>query len=205
MYTTVYPTNIVTRTSLPVYVDDVDDVEAAVVNDPITELVAMQSEMGSLPKGTHASVKARLVACEMLSVARAYYAGSGQSITTGTWTKVALKYESYDALGEFDSTTNYRFTATKEGYYQVNAQCYMLFTTTSKYLQLALYKNGAAVVINRVAVACATQQSGHLADIIHLDVDDYLELYIYHNQGSSRNNFGASDKTFMSIHQLSAT
>ena len=60
MYTTVYPTDIPTRTSLPVYADDVDDVKAAVVNDPVSELIATQTELGKLPKGSCADLTARL-------------------------------------------------------------------------------------------------------------------------------------------------
>lgn len=60
MYTTFYPTNIVSRTALPVYIDDVDDVEANVVNDPISELVATQAELGTLPSGSAADLTARL-------------------------------------------------------------------------------------------------------------------------------------------------
>lgn len=60
MYTTVYPTAIPSRTNLPVWTDDVDDVEAIVVNDPVTELLACMTELGTLPSGSAASLAARL-------------------------------------------------------------------------------------------------------------------------------------------------
>jgi len=60
MYTTVYPTDIANRTNLPVWVDNVDDVEAKTVNDPVTELIAVQKELGTIPSGSAASLTARL-------------------------------------------------------------------------------------------------------------------------------------------------
>jgi len=60
MYTTMYPTNIPSRTNLPVWIDNADDVESKVINDPVTELIATQTELGQLPKGSTASVAARL-------------------------------------------------------------------------------------------------------------------------------------------------
>jgi len=60
MYTTVYPTAIPNRTNLPVWVDDVDDVEALVVNDPVTELLACLTHLGTMPAGSAADLTTRL-------------------------------------------------------------------------------------------------------------------------------------------------
>lgn len=46
----------------------------------------------------------------------------GQLIPNASWTKVQFDGMSYDEHGEFDISTNYNFTATEEGYYQVNAR-----------------------------------------------------------------------------------
>ena len=55
-----YPTTIPTITDLPNRVDDVDWLEAARYNELKKELRAVQTELGTLPKGIYASVKARL-------------------------------------------------------------------------------------------------------------------------------------------------
>ena len=205
MYTTVYPTSIVTRTSLPVYVDDVDDVEAKVVNDPITELVATQVELGLLPKGTHASVKARLVAVEMLSKARAYLNTSTQSIATGTYTKLQLNAENYDALSEFDSTTNYRFTAKGAGYYQVNGALQLLHEAAGKYLRCSIYKNGSIYSEGLIVSGGFEVWTAQISDIVPLAVDDYVELWVYHDGGANRSVDYGTEKTFMSVHKLSSS
>jgi hypothetical protein len=48
-------------------------------------------------------------------------ASGTQSVSNGVNTKVALTGEYFDTDNCFDSTTNYRFTPTKAGYYQINA------------------------------------------------------------------------------------
>ena len=55
-----YPTTIPSITDLPNRVDDVDWLEAARYNELKKELRAVQTELGTLPKGTYATVKARL-------------------------------------------------------------------------------------------------------------------------------------------------
>lgn len=62
----VYPTTIPTDGNLPDRVDDVDWLYAARYNELKKELRACLTELGTLPKGAHADVKARLVAIEAL-------------------------------------------------------------------------------------------------------------------------------------------
>lgn len=59
-YDTNYPTAIPDLTDLPNYVDNVDDVEAKVVNDPKVELLACLNELGILPSGSAADLTTRL-------------------------------------------------------------------------------------------------------------------------------------------------
>ena len=55
-----YPTAIFNDTDYPTQVDDTDTVYAALVNALKEEMQACFAELGTLPKGSHASVKARL-------------------------------------------------------------------------------------------------------------------------------------------------
>jgi hypothetical protein len=63
------------------------------------------------------------------SRARAYLNGTMVFLPTGVWTKIPFDSESYDEHSEMDTTTNFRFTATKEGYYQVNARLELMTET----------------------------------------------------------------------------
>jgi len=69
----------------------------------------------------------------------AYYntGGSGTLITTNTWTKVPFNTEVYDTANCFD-TTNYRFTPSVAGYYQINATAY-LYANSGSMSQYGVY------------------------------------------------------------------
>lgn len=58
------------------------------------------------------------------------YTTSSQTITSGTFTKVALQAKSFDSTSAFDSTTNYRFQPTVAGYYQTNGSIYFQATSS---------------------------------------------------------------------------
>ena len=103
------------------------------------------------------------------------YANASQSITSGVATKITLNAEDFDTASAFDSTTNYRFTPTVAGYYQINCT----FRCSGSVLTSAfanLYKNGSIYV--RICEA-TTQQITILGSIVvYLNGStDYLELY----------------------------
>jgi hypothetical protein len=103
------------------------------------------------------------------------YANANQSITSGVATKITLNAENFDTASAFDSTTNYRFTPTVAGYYQIN--CTFRCSGTSLTSAFAnLYKNGSIYV--RICEA-TTQQITILGSIVvYLDGStDYLEVY----------------------------
>ena len=56
----VYPTTVPSLTDLPNVVDDVDWITAAGFNNLKKEVRAICAELGTLPKGTYANVRARL-------------------------------------------------------------------------------------------------------------------------------------------------
>ena len=135
---------------------------------------------------------------------RAIRNGVDQSIPNATWTKVELTTVDWDGLGEFDNITNYRFTALNAGYYQVNAQLRMLNIANDTQARCAIYKNGVGVGIRFVY----SYNGNHdpmptVSDMVYLDVDDYLELYVYHTDGAASDLDGPSQYTFMSVHLLS--
>jgi hypothetical protein len=68
------------------------------------------------------------------------YGTAGQSIANGVWTKIAYNTKLFDTNTNYDNATNYRFTPTVSGYYQINAN---LFTSSSAagLAFIAIYKN----------------------------------------------------------------
>jgi hypothetical protein len=97
---------------------------------------------------------------------------STQAYTTNTWTKVMLTSEEFDTNSCFDNTTNYRFTPTVAGYYQLNAY---IDTSGATYVQIAIYKNGA---LYKTTQQASSAYGTTCSTIISMNGStDYVELY----------------------------
>jgi hypothetical protein len=117
------------------------------------------------------------------------YLNSTQSISAATITKVTLSSEEFDTNNNFDSATNYRFTPTVTGYYQINCNCY--FAGTANPLILFLYKNGALYKeFFRVTAGNATGSGS--STIYFNGSTDYVEMYVYVNSAMLIGSSGTS-------------
>ena len=129
------------------------------------------------------------VALPALSVApafSAYFSGS-QSIPSGTLTKIQFNTEYFDTNSNYDATTNYRFTPTVAGYYQINLSCRIDYTGQEVFVDL--YKNNDEYLrgnnMNVTASFASIQPT--LSTLVYMNgTTDYLEGYIYQSTGSSR-------------------
>jgi hypothetical protein len=103
------------------------------------------------------------------------YQSSGQSITSSTYTKVSFQTEEFDTNNNFDSTTNYRFTPTISGYYQINAA--ILPSTTTTNTACSIYKNGTAY---KTVSIPASNSSAIVSAVVYFNGStDYVEIYGY--------------------------
>jgi hypothetical protein len=113
---------------------------------------------------------------------------TAQTITTNTFTKVAYNVEEFDTNSNYDPTTNYRFTPTVAGYYQINANV-SLGGGSVGYVQCSLYKNGSPHTSGS-ALPNNTNVGGMVtaSSVLYLNGStDYVEFYVWQNQGSSIN------------------
>jgi hypothetical protein len=109
----------------------------------------------------------------------AYRGTSAQSITQNTYTKVQLNTENFDSDNCFDSTTNYRFTPTKAGKYQMNAVA-LLSQSAAARLIIVIYKNGTAHLRLYDNTTSSSAPTGGASTLIDMNgTTDYLELYVY--------------------------
>jgi hypothetical protein len=113
----------------------------------------------------------------------AYLSGSDQTITTGTQTKLILNSEEWDTANCFDSTTNYRFTPTVAGYYQINATFRPSSSVTFTSALLTLYKNGSSYyrMYEQIQGLSATGYNmPFMSTTVYMNGStDYLEIYGY--------------------------
>jgi hypothetical protein len=99
------------------------------------------------------------------------YQNSSQTITNNTWTKVQLQIEEFDTANSFDSSTNYRFTPTIAGYYQINGA-----TNLTNILLVSIYKNGAEYKRGQQA----TLSQANVSSLLYMNGStDYIEMYCY--------------------------
>ena len=121
------------------------------------------------------------------------YMSSNQSVATSTYTKVALANEYYDTDSAYD-TSNYRFTVPsgKGGKYlfYFNAD-FDLGANNSKYGNVLIRVNGSTPTGGggTVSYGGASNNSGNNTETrtLTLAAGDYVELYCWQNNGSSRN------------------
>ena len=107
------------------------------------------------------------------------YRNTDQSISTATWTKVQLASEVFDTNSNFDSSTNYRFTPTIAGYYQINGTIRIRGTAGDGKI-CGIYKNGTYYAILDSYIVSTEYFSVTVNALISMNGStDYLELYGY--------------------------
>jgi len=134
---------------------------------------------------------------------RAYRGASNQSIASGAWTKVQYNTVSYDEQNEYDESTNFRFTATRKGYYLVLAEIAIGGMADGKTMQLEIRKNGTAHATNRRQCATSGDANVDVQSVVYLDAGEYIEVFAYHDFGSDRDIVAAGNHSFLCVHKLS--
>jgi hypothetical protein len=111
------------------------------------------------------------------------YGNAAQTITTDVFTKVVLNAEDYDTNSNFDSTTNYRFTPTVAGYYQLNLKLMVATTSTLTLIIGEFRKNGSGATNGRglqFGASLGTFALLNASNLMYFDgSSDYCEIWIY--------------------------
>lgn len=124
----------------------------------------------------------------------AYRATAQTGATSATFTKIQLNNEYFDTNSNFDSTTNYRFTPTVAGYYQVNATLYISGTGLTG-AGCFIYKNASLYVYGHFTNAAGGAITSVASATIYFNgTTDYIELYGLGTVSSGTVSFG-SDAT----------
>ena len=147
--------------------------QGLVMTSDLSGVLTLQQNGVSLPNG---------------GVAPAFsaYASSTTNLSNGTNTKIQFQTEEFDTNNNFDSTTNYRFTPTVAGYYQVNATVNIVGSTGNNYI-VYIYKNGTSFKRGNQSGVNVANNNGVVASaIIYMNGStDYLEVYGYQASGGS--------------------
>jgi len=127
------------------------------------------------------------------------YSSGNQNISSSTYTKIALQTEEFDTNSNFDNATNYRFTPTVAGYYQINGEGYCAGTAIT-YVLISIYKNGSLIKIGSAYNGTAINEfSSSVSSVVYFNGStDYVELYANIVATSPRLVGGASFYTYFS-------
>jgi hypothetical protein len=108
------------------------------------------------------------------------YLSADQTITSSTFTKVQLNAELFDTNSNFDTATNYRFTPTVAGYYQINFIMSAFDSTSPTRCLSVLYKNGSTYTYGSDYSATAGIGTSVGSAVVYMNGStDYLELYAF--------------------------
>jgi hypothetical protein len=133
---------------------------------------------------------------------RAYRNTSQQSFSQSTFVKIQFNAETFDTANCFDSTTNYRFTPTTAGYYEINLNVSYSGTNSGSLKELAIYKNGAVSSLVFSSAGSGTPGATctvNGSDLIYFNGStDYVEGYIYDSDAVARNVVNGESKSFFS-------
>jgi hypothetical protein len=114
------------------------------------------------------------------------YQSSAQSISGSTNTKIQFQTEVFDTNNNFDPTTNYRFTPTVAGYYQVTAG--FSVGGAAQVQSCKIYKNGSTAIDGNDASASQSAVTG----LLYLNGStDYIEAYAFSVNAKTIDNLAA--------------
>ncbi len=101
---------------------------------------------------------------------------AAQNTSAGAFTKINFDTEDFDSNNNFDSTTNFRYTAPVAGFYQFNAGANV--GTPGSSLVFSLYKNGAEYQRgDQLGASAGTGVTFN--DLIQSAANDFWEMFIF--------------------------
>lgn len=115
----------------------------------------------------------------------------GTTIATVTFTKIQCNTEVFDTNLNYDNATNYRFTPTVAGYYQITGAIGL--TVSASNLLVTIYKNGSEFARGNFSAGA----NSIVTSLIYFNGStDYVELYAYQSSGSTQNIAGNAFLTY---------
>ena len=122
-----------------------------------------------------------------------------QSITSATQTAIQFNLESFDPQGWHDnSTNNTRITVDVAGHYLVYAQAQFNNTTLNQN-EISVRVNGSTITAQFTISLDVDHPFISIVDLVDLAANDYIEILVFHNKGSSENILGGSAATFCCV------
>jgi hypothetical protein len=121
---------------------------------------------------------------------------TGQTITSGTATKLALATPVYD-VGSFFNNSTYTYTPLYPGKYKFYINVLWTSTTTSGGVESYIYLNGSATAANLFYGTQTTQNAPPMEITIQMNGStDYVQFFVYQDSGSNGTVSATAANTF---------
>ena len=127
---------------------------------------------------------------------------SQQVITTATITKLEFDTEVYDTDGEYDPTTNYRFTATDAGKYLVTVSARFGSPSDQMWCRARIHVDGSVVAQSTDRASGTGDKGTFITAVANLTAGQYIEGAVYHTKGSDVTLDNDGTATFMIIQRV---
>jgi hypothetical protein len=128
----------------------------------------------------------------------AFASGSAQTLSPVTDTKIELPSETFDTNNNFDNVTNYRFTPTVAGYYQINAAVTVTSASALSGIAPAIKKNGTGVASGSAVGNAGVYPTAFVASVIYFNGStDYVELFVYNGSAGNVTTSLGQSQTYM--------
>ena len=128
------------------------------------------------------------------------YRNGTQSIAHNTYTKVQYNTENFDTDNTFDNSTNYRFTPAFSGKSYLVASIRLYGTDDFNNYIVEIHKNGTAIL--RQQNSHWHYESALVSGIVTHDTDDYFEVYVTQQSGSSLDVMSGIEITYFMGYKL---
>ena len=175
------------------------DADVTLVSGTMNDATALSGNIpvGNLNSGTSASSStfwrgdATWVAAGEANTPAFFVQLSGdQSISTDSWTKVTYQTELKDTDGDYDNSTNYRFTPQSAGLYVFQFGTGIEGVDIGSDIDITLYKNGSNGyfgLYKLISPKTAGAQNFMTTSVqLANGSSDYFEVYFYQNSGGAR-------------------
>ncbi len=135
-----------------------------------------------------------------VNTCRAYLSVQQDNLSNSIATKVLLDTENFDVNNEFTSN---RFTAKTAGYYLIFGSSNFTNVVADKMYETLIYVNGANQGYTDTHTSLVAAISSQVSTLIHLNVNDYVELYATSNAGvDTVGIMSGNGATYLAIQRL---
>lgn len=155
--------------------------------DHAVHVIARDENRNASAKSTVKATAPRFTALD-LPIFQAYRS-STQSLTGTSTTKYQGSAEQMDIGGNYDASTNYRFTAPVKGVYSFNGKMRIDFAKTQEDAQLFITDAGGFNILVEGSLtygdALSNFVEAHVYGIVELDASDTVELWVAHSDSAT--------------------